>query len=216
MQMKRWAETVYLISADGRLKIGFTTDLARRLAEYRSYIPNIQLVATIGGDRKVENALHRELAEFRLEREWFRDVPEVRKLFETVKREGRGYLSIQKTKSRVRERPMAESRCDYSWEEIAERYKQINVEVTIGIDIVQEWINRGRRPGPGILSLDACEKILNLLAKSYDEFCPHYLTGACNPTDARSLAAARRDITSFESKVAAIKSLDLFPAILSA
>lgn len=65
---------IYAIKAVGtnRYKIGTTTDLKGRLATVQTGCPYpAQIVATWEGDRRLETAIHRELAEYRRVGEWF-------------------------------------------------------------------------------------------------------------------------------------------------
>lgn len=65
---------VYAINARGtnRYKVGTTTDLKGRLAGVQTGCPYpAEIVATWVGDRRLETALHRELAAYRRVGEWF-------------------------------------------------------------------------------------------------------------------------------------------------
>lgn len=65
---------IYAIKAIGtnRYKIGTTTDLKGRLAGVQTGCPYpAQIVATWEGDRRLETAIHRELADVRKVGEWF-------------------------------------------------------------------------------------------------------------------------------------------------
>jgi excisionase family DNA binding protein len=72
---------VYVISATHvrRYKIGYTTDLSRRLASLRTMSPvDLVVVAFIPGARPaVEYGLHQQLADTRLHGEWFAESPEL-------------------------------------------------------------------------------------------------------------------------------------------
>jgi hypothetical protein len=59
--------------SDGRIKIGVTTDVERRLGELQRAIKGpVELLGVIDGDRGTEAALHALLASDRLEGEWFK------------------------------------------------------------------------------------------------------------------------------------------------
>lgn len=71
-------EYVYFIQAgtDGLIKIGYSSDPKRRLANLQSPVP-LRLLATMRGGRKLERRLHKKLAAHRKHGEWFephRDV----------------------------------------------------------------------------------------------------------------------------------------------
>lgn len=66
---------VYYLQVGDRIKIGFATDVRRRM---RQYPPNSDLLATRPGDKKLERELHQHFAAFRTEgREWFSTHPEL-------------------------------------------------------------------------------------------------------------------------------------------
>lgn len=53
-------------------KIGYSTDPQKRMAKLQTSSPSkFKLMRTIPGDRRLEKALHAELAEFWLKGEWF-------------------------------------------------------------------------------------------------------------------------------------------------
>jgi hypothetical protein len=73
-RQERVESYIYAIKAVGtnRYKIGTTTDLKGRLATVQTGCPYpAQIVATWEGDRRLETAIHRELAEYRQVGEWF-------------------------------------------------------------------------------------------------------------------------------------------------
>ncbi|XXX79291.1 GIY-YIG nuclease family protein [Sorangium sp. So ce134] len=56
----------------GRIKIGLSSDVQRRLVEIRKMVNGpVELLGTIEGDKEVELALHERFASDRLEGEWF-------------------------------------------------------------------------------------------------------------------------------------------------
>ena len=63
-------EVVYYMRFGDRVKIGYSSNLARRLTA----IPNDELLATEPGTRAVEAARHRQFRELRLTGEWFDHV----------------------------------------------------------------------------------------------------------------------------------------------
>lgn len=73
--------TVYCVQANegGPIKIGFSTDVDRRLFALNGSSPQpLRLLAHACSFDFVEKALHKRLAAHRLRCEWFADVPEVR------------------------------------------------------------------------------------------------------------------------------------------
>jgi hypothetical protein len=67
---------VYYLMIDGLVKIGFASNIAKRLA---SYPPNSRLLGTEPGGRDLESTRHREFAEYlSAGREWFTPGPRLR------------------------------------------------------------------------------------------------------------------------------------------
>lgn len=72
---------IYYVITCCRIKIGYTTNLPRRLAEL---CPD-ELLATERGDRDTEALRHRQFAPYRVRGEWFRDCPALRAHVAAVK-----------------------------------------------------------------------------------------------------------------------------------
>jgi hypothetical protein len=67
---------IYYLMVDGLVKIGYTANLDKRLADYP---PSAQLLATEAGDAALEAARHREFGEYlTARREWFTPGPKLR------------------------------------------------------------------------------------------------------------------------------------------
>lgn len=74
---------VYYLRVDDLVKIGFTTDLTRRLAEYP---PNVKVLAAHPGTPQTERAMHRKFAaHLRRGREWFTPCDEIDAHIERVR-----------------------------------------------------------------------------------------------------------------------------------
>lgn len=78
---------VYFIQRglDGPVKIGWSQDVDRRLAELQT--ANAEPLSVIGmtpGRMCDEGALHKKFAHLRMEAEWFRDAPELREYLKSV------------------------------------------------------------------------------------------------------------------------------------
>lgn len=70
---------VYFAESQGRIKIGYSKNVAARVRNLNSGNPGaITVIATMPGGRPLESRLHAELAAFRLQGEWFNDCAEVR------------------------------------------------------------------------------------------------------------------------------------------
>ena len=73
----QYCETVYAVKANGKIKVGFTNQLARRMTDYHLHNPDIDLLASVPATRGDERLLHHVLQPYRLEGEWFLDCPPV-------------------------------------------------------------------------------------------------------------------------------------------
>lgn len=74
-------QSIYVIPANGLVKIGIASDVNRRLAALRTGNPHIESVAYASAKLRcagdVEKAVHLELAAFKVRGEWFRCAPEI-------------------------------------------------------------------------------------------------------------------------------------------
>lgn len=69
---------VYFIKSDGLIKIGFSTNLKKRLQTYATHNAfDVDLLGTIPGEQSLEKELHAKFRQFRVHREWFRFVQEI-------------------------------------------------------------------------------------------------------------------------------------------
>ena len=76
---------LYFIAAPGRIKIGITVDVKRRLSEIGKHlVEDIELLGHVAGSYGFEKHLHALLAQHALGREWFKDCDEVRSLMTKV------------------------------------------------------------------------------------------------------------------------------------
>lgn len=67
--------TVYMLRCGGYVKIGWTSDLTKRM---RAYQPDSVLMATMPGTRKDETRLHKRFAHLRTHgREWYSIAPQI-------------------------------------------------------------------------------------------------------------------------------------------
>lgn len=70
----------------GDIKIGWTRQLARRSANLSHSVPGgADVLATIGGDRSLEEHLHETFAAHRLNGEWFSPAPGLLSLIEQIR-----------------------------------------------------------------------------------------------------------------------------------
>ena len=74
---------IYFIKpkGDGYMKVGYTTDVSRRLAELQAANPRkLRIVAVVPGTQKLEAAFHAVLAPYRTTGEWFKITGKVKRL----------------------------------------------------------------------------------------------------------------------------------------
>jgi hypothetical protein len=76
---------VYLVEIDRRIKIGFTTNLTKRMKAFATTCPNIRVLATIPGDRALERRLHKLFAAAKIQGEVFHADGEVLTFIERLK-----------------------------------------------------------------------------------------------------------------------------------
>lgn len=77
--------TIYFARSGGYVKIGWTSDLGKRM---KAYPPDTTLLATMPGTRKDERALHRKFAHLLTHgREWFPLAPQITEHIDKVVRE---------------------------------------------------------------------------------------------------------------------------------
>jgi hypothetical protein len=82
---------IYFVYVGSRnsLKIGFTTDVPRRLAEFRTSNRFVSLILHVEGSREQEKRVHAALYPCRIEREIFRAKdPKVQSFIDCVREEG--------------------------------------------------------------------------------------------------------------------------------
>lgn len=72
---------VYFVAADGAIKIGYSADVSKRMAQLQTGAAcKLKLLAIYpGANRSIEKRLHEVFKEHRLEGEWFRDTRAIRK-----------------------------------------------------------------------------------------------------------------------------------------
>lgn len=80
---------IYLISDGKYLKIGFTSNLDKRLKQYATHSNSIELIDYKEGDKEDESILHSHFSHYRLNTEWFEYSEDIIKGF-------RDYLNISK------------------------------------------------------------------------------------------------------------------------
>jgi hypothetical protein len=68
----RHAVVYFAKREDGKIKIGWTSDVMRRIFELRKYMRcAVELMACFPGNKRTENSLHRRFSTVPHEREWY-------------------------------------------------------------------------------------------------------------------------------------------------
>ena len=62
---------VYFIKSGDFLKVGYSTDVPKRMKQYATHNPNFELLYIINGDQKLEKQIQSELNDYRFRLEWF-------------------------------------------------------------------------------------------------------------------------------------------------
>lgn len=80
---------VYFVECAGRIKIGYSADVKRRMHDLATAAPQrLTLIAAIDGAAQLERAIHKHLDEYRIKGEWFADCPAVRATIKRLATEG--------------------------------------------------------------------------------------------------------------------------------
>jgi hypothetical protein len=81
---------IYFIEYAGRIKVGYASNVERRLGELKTAIPSFVRLGSMEGTRGHERTIHNSLAEYREDGEWFTDCPEVRAVLTRAMLDGVG------------------------------------------------------------------------------------------------------------------------------
>lgn len=77
---------LYLIKSQQYVKIGFTTDLEKRMSIYTTHNPDFELLDTCIGTLKDEKSLHKQIKDFQFKNEWYYDNPKIYEIWNIFKR----------------------------------------------------------------------------------------------------------------------------------
>jgi hypothetical protein len=156
--------SVYFFSAPGRIKIGISRDVAKRLAAVGSHMdePPV-LLGAVDGDFRLEKHLHEMLSPHRLRGEWFKDCPEVRDAMERVLHGGAagvGFEPISSGREKFVPKPMTS-------EEWLQAFNRLVVLVFPDntIESFAEWAQQP--PDLCWAWLTGCEEIPKLLTEAF-------------------------------------------------
>jgi hypothetical protein len=83
---KESKDRVYFVQAGEYIKIGYTSNIQKRLDSLQTGQPlEIKCLCLIKGDRRVESSLHKKFGEYRVRREWFSMSDELMQYIQTLK-----------------------------------------------------------------------------------------------------------------------------------
>lgn len=83
---------IYLIEDRDYLKIGYTKNIVDRLTTFELHNCYTKLLTVKEGTLKDEEALHKLCKEYKYKREWFKNCPEVKKIFNDYQWDGEDYV----------------------------------------------------------------------------------------------------------------------------
>lgn len=99
---------VYIVEIGKHIKIGFSTNLEKRLKAFLTSSPDVELLLAIPGDRALERTLHDKLAECRMARELFHRDSRILEFIHHFKyggiERGLDYLDMTTPASRARQK----------------------------------------------------------------------------------------------------------------
>ena len=73
---------IYLIEDRDVLKIGYASNISEREKAYKTHNYYARIISSKSGTKEDEKELHKLCEKWSIEREWFHNVPEVKKIFE--------------------------------------------------------------------------------------------------------------------------------------
>lgn len=62
---------IYFIKSGEFLKVGYSTDVPKRMKQYATHNPSFELLYIINGDQKLEKQIQSELSDYHFRLEWF-------------------------------------------------------------------------------------------------------------------------------------------------
>lgn len=86
---------LYLIECSDYYKIGYASDIDRRLKQYNTHNPDYVVIDIKEGDTRDEALLHRKCKEFRIKGEWFEKCADVLDAWYTYERVCDEYIFIE-------------------------------------------------------------------------------------------------------------------------
>lgn len=141
---------VYFVEGGGRIKIGFSVKPGDRIKTLSTGSPHhLKLVGTMPGSYRLEKAIHQQLAEYRVQGEWFTDCEWVRFVVDTLLTEGPSAIgcNFEPQKKTVLRTPrlVPSARDDVSWMRGNPFEKSLNRILEIIGQYVSEIVTDARR-----------------------------------------------------------------------
>lgn len=133
---------LYLVKCNNLIKIGFTTNLHKRIQAYRSMNPFIEFLELAEGQKTEESELHSKLQDYRykLGREWFIDCSEVRTVWKDY-RTGREISNIEIVKATPRKHRIDKYWIDDLGEDTIYNKEIINITTGQVYSNIPEWLD---------------------------------------------------------------------------
>lgn len=116
---------VYFIECGGRIKIGHSTDIPARMDQLASGNPfPLVLLGAVAGSLALERHIHKHMAAYRLNREWFRDHADVRAVLAALTEHGAGAVGFSEPAWEPKVRPPARFP-DCPWEPLLDDFEKL-------------------------------------------------------------------------------------------
>lgn len=75
---------VYFVYINGTIKIGYATDLIKRISAYKTHTPFIRIMGLINGDLKLEKSIHEKFKHLNINNEFFKPEFELLKYISDI------------------------------------------------------------------------------------------------------------------------------------
>lgn len=76
---KKRTPQVYFIANGGRIKVGYSAQVEKRIADIAGYVGDVEVIGVMDGTQQVERSLHAHFQAHHLTREWFQDCEQLRR-----------------------------------------------------------------------------------------------------------------------------------------
>ncbi len=76
--------TVYFVYINGTIKIGYATDLIKRMSAYKTHTPFIRVLGLINGNLEIESSIHKQFKHLNINNEFFKPEYELLKFISDI------------------------------------------------------------------------------------------------------------------------------------